>query len=139
MAWLNASGGNVVEGRLTETVLWTNSSPTSEMAANTILTLNDDYTNYDFLKITYRLSTTNDTEWDVVMSKDSVDTAISETTNSNRIALCAYGSASVSVRLLSRQDSTTTNKLVASNSRTWGGTGTGTASMIPTKISGLKE
>ena len=44
----------------TETVLWTNGSPTSAFGAQTI-TLSDIVTNYDYLKITGRWSTTDDT------------------------------------------------------------------------------
>lgn len=50
---LYRSGGG---GKMTETVLWTNSSPTSNFASQTV-TLSDGISNYDYLKFTYKPST----------------------------------------------------------------------------------
>lgn len=53
----NVGGG----GTLSETVLWTNPSPTASFAAQTI-TLSSDINNFKYLKIVYKLSTSNNTE-----------------------------------------------------------------------------
>lgn len=44
-----------------ETVLWTNPSPTSSFAAQTV-TLSDDINNYDYIKMVYKYSTSDSTE-----------------------------------------------------------------------------
>lgn len=46
----------------TETTLWTNSSPTTAQAANTTITLSQAMSNFDYLKIKYRYSTSNSEE-----------------------------------------------------------------------------
>lgn len=137
MAFIPMNSGS--GGGLTETTLWTNPSPTSAMTSGTLITLSDDYTNYDYLKFTYRVSTTIDTEWDVVIPKDSVTDAIYGLTNNNRISLSYYGSSYLTIRVLGRSNSTTARDFKATDSRQWGGAGTSTTFNIPTKISGLKQ
>lgn len=134
MAFIPMNSGS---GGLTETTLWTNPSPTSAMNASTILSLSDDYTNYDFLRIKYRFSTTSAAEWDVIASKDSITTAIANTTTSNRISMCIVGTSTL-VRTLSRSDSTTLRDLIVTNTRQWGGSTTSTTTVIPTEIIGMK-
>lgn len=136
MAFIPMNSGSS-GGGLTETTLWTNPSPTSAMAGGTTFTLSDDYTNYDYLKFTYRFSTTDATEGEVIVPKSSVDSSVSSVQNSNRIGLSVVTTSAAS-RLISRSNSTTTTELATTNSRAWGGTGQSTTTIIPTKISGLK-
>lgn len=49
MAWFNTGGG----GALSETVLWTNSSPSDNFSAQTV-NLSDSVVNYKYLKFIYR-------------------------------------------------------------------------------------
>ncbi len=61
----NVGGG----GTLSETVLWTNPTPTASFAARTI-TLSSDINNFKYLKIVHKLSTSNNTESSVMYAVD---------------------------------------------------------------------
>lgn len=61
---------------LQETVLWTNSSPTSNFANQTV-TLSDDINNYEYLKVYYRISTTNSKTIGILVSVDDFKTTAS--------------------------------------------------------------
>lgn len=61
----NVGGG----GTLSETVLWTNPSPTASFAGQTI-TLSSDINNFKYLKIVCKLSTSNNTESSVMYAVD---------------------------------------------------------------------
>lgn len=65
-------------GQLKETVLWTNSSPTSSLSSVT-LNLLSDISQFDYVKITYRIDTSNSKElsafWTLTDFMDSADTA----------------------------------------------------------------
>ena len=52
---------------MSETILWTNSAPTSNFTAQ-IITMSNNINNYKYVKITYRLSTTNSTEMSNICS-----------------------------------------------------------------------
>lgn len=67
------------QGGSTETVLWTNGSPTSQFAAQTI-TLSDDYSNYDYIEVYFRLSTSDDTEYRDIIPKVTLDKSNSSNT-----------------------------------------------------------
>ena len=54
---MTAGGG----GSMTETTLWTNSSPSASFAAQTI-TLSDNISNYDYIRIKYRYNNTTPTD-----------------------------------------------------------------------------
>ena len=75
MAWYptNIGGGS---SELQETVLWTNSSPTSNFANQTV-TLSDDINNYEYLKVYYRISTTNSKTIGILVSVDDFKTTAS--------------------------------------------------------------
>ena len=62
-----------------ETTLWTNSAPTSSFAAQNV-TLSDNLSNYDYFKIKFRLSTTQDTS---AMVMDSVSDFLTNYSNSS--------------------------------------------------------
>lgn len=71
-----------------ETVLWTNPSPTSTFAAQTV-TLSDSIENYKYIKVSYRVSNSNDASNSVIMSvEDLKNTDTFGTANSR------YGSIS---------------------------------------------
>lgn len=63
-----AGGGGAKQ---TETVLWTNSSPTSNFADQNV-TLSDSMSNYDYLKFTYKKATNNATSTSAVFSVSDV-------------------------------------------------------------------
>ena len=58
-------------GKQTETVLWTNSAPTSNFADQNV-TLSDSMSNYDYLKFTYKKATNNATSTSAVFSVSDV-------------------------------------------------------------------
>ena len=66
---LRTKGGG--GGKQTETVLWTNSSPTSNFADQNV-TLSDSMSNYDYLKFTYKKATNNAASTSAVFSVSDV-------------------------------------------------------------------
>lgn len=76
MALYRCGGGG---GKLEETVLWTNPSPTAAFATQTI-TLSDDMTKYDFLKIEWNAAT------DQTSSADNMIIPIVDYINTNNSA-----------------------------------------------------
>lgn len=54
-----------------ETILWTNSAPTSAFAAQNV-TLSDDINNYKYIKISFRVSTSNSETSSVIMSVEDL-------------------------------------------------------------------
>lgn len=73
-------------GTLTETVLWTNSNPTSSFAAQTV-TLNQSITTdkFDYIKITIRISTSVATEQSYIFpTNEFLDFADGSTQNIRR-------------------------------------------------------
>ena len=67
MAFYRSGGGSD-----TETVLWTNGSPTSSFAQKTV-TLSDNINNYDYIKMTFRYSTSDDTELVEIFPVENID------------------------------------------------------------------
>ena len=56
---------------LTESILWTNSSPTSNLAPKDI-SLNDSFLNYSYIKISYKINTSSSEEYQVLYPADLV-------------------------------------------------------------------
>lgn len=54
--WLPELSG----GRSKEYILWQNPNPNSSMAAGTIATCSDDFANYDYIAITFKVSSSTD-------------------------------------------------------------------------------
>lgn len=118
---------------LKETTLWTNSSPTSNFAAQTI-TLSQDIDNYDYLKIAYRLSTSASTELSLIISvQDFKNTA--DANGKGVITLNSKSSNVIYARLIYYASDTSVFATVAYKI---GSSGNSQAYSIPTKISGLK-
>ena len=65
----NTSGGG---GSLTETLLWTNTAPTTAISSATDYTLSDDIDKYTFIKLVYRRTTTNATEYTMYYTPDYI-------------------------------------------------------------------
>jgi len=83
---LRTQGG----GGLKETALWTNSAPTSVFANQTI-TLSDDLTKYDYLKVSYRVSTSISTESYVIIPVDTFKNYTGSQTNTIMYVLQSIG------------------------------------------------
>lgn len=116
-------------------MLWTNSAPTSEIANGTTFSLSDDMTNYKYLKLTWRRSTTDSTECNEIMSVDDFLTTTGLTSGGFRWGFGMYDSSSVWVRTLRHSTNTA---MIITKCAVLGGTSTENKYIIPTKISGLK-
>lgn len=112
----------------TETSLWTNNAPTSGFANQTV-TLSADMNNYDYLKIKYRISTTNSREKSELIPPTEFDT-----TNDGRFALGGTASTNYA-RLLVKVSGT---QITISDCKQFGGTTTTNTNLIPTSIVGCK-
>lgn len=123
MAYIRCGGG----GGLTETTLWTNSSPSSAFTGNVDYSLSS-IANYSHIKVYYRYSTSNSTECSILVSKSditndhlSIGMANSDTTYTRWIQI-----TSNTVWTLSRAIKYTTSSQTATNNY-----------IIPTKITGV--
>lgn len=132
LASLKKKGG----GSLSETTLWTNANPTSAMAQGATMPLSQNYSNFDYIKIKYRLSTSDSTEHAVIYAKEDIDAAIASTQES-RMGIQAYLTNNYA-RIIYRPDNATYDSFTMSNARQLQGTGTSTTVLIPTQIVGLK-
>ena len=102
--------------RFDETTLWTNSSPTSSFAAQ-VVTLSDDYTNYDYIKVVYAFATTAQTGGNVKSAlMSSADISAGEG-NGLHLALGGLhiisGSYYYSARIVIKQSDTTKLRISA--------------------------
>ena len=130
MAWYR---GNKGSGAMTETVLWTNQSPTSAFAAQNV-TLSESIDDYNAIRIYWRLSTSDSTTAYIDVPKESLKT-LSYASGHACIALNAYVSTLIWLRIMSYVDDT---KINFSTSYRVNNTGSNTSYAIPTKICGLK-
>ena len=128
----NGSGGSQ---KLQETVLWTNSSPTSSFSQQTI-TLSDNLSNYDYISLTWCSSTSNTSKTLTAMLR------ISDFMNSknvlNGISIQAGGYGSTSSAAYSRVIGYDTDSTVYFGSALGLGTSNNNAYSIPLSVRGLK-
>lgn len=117
-----------------ETTLWTNSSPTSTFAAQTV-TLSSSLANYNYVKITVAIdtSTTSTKLIDYIWPRSQFTTFTS--TNSNPQGVIAARTTTNRVRLIQCTSNTQVTFGAASGV---GATGTGNTTVIPLYIKGLK-
>lgn len=131
MALYRCGGGSEV---YQETSLWTNSSPTSSFAAQTV-TLSDDVDNYDFIKVVMRASTSDATiiseTIPVAQFKQSSESAASGV----RGGLSARVSSKTCVRSFYYSDDTTIGFTAGYQLNS---TTANSSSCIPTEILGIK-
>ena len=113
----------------TETVLWTNNSPTSSFAVQSV-TISDDYTNYDYLEFYFRSTTSDDTEY-----RDIIPTSV--LAKSTSASTCTIGNSSSS-KIRSRGIYATSNTSIRiSDCYPLNSTSASNTSVIPTKIVGI--
>lgn len=124
MAWYKCGGG----GALSETVLWTNPSPTSNQAASTV-SLTDNISNYKYIKI-YWKNVSNGT-WETSALVD-VEEFTKWTSTYYAIGICASRTSTGTVyyRTVSYNNDNSVKISAASESRP--------ERSIITQISGLK-
>lgn len=115
-----------------ETLLWTNSNPTSNFEESTIA-LNEPYTNFKFIKIEYRVSTSDGTSISAIFSKE--DVAKSTTANNTPvIGLCSRTSAPFA-RMVYQ---ISTNQIKFSRCKNLDNASADASKVIPTNIYGIK-
>ena len=122
-----------------ETVLWTNSAPTTGASSFTC-TLSDDWTNYDYIKVSACLSTSSPTNvLSTMFAKDELAKCRTVSgTNSFNISLTLYlGSGGFYCR---RGTANVANNATISfgQASQLGGTGTNSNYLIPVSIAGCK-
>lgn len=119
------------QGGSTETVLWTNNSPSSNFAAQTV-TLSQSIDNFDYIKITYRGGTSNANEVHAIYPVSD----IRKMSNSNLIwgAMAGVNSSDKYGRYISYVSDT---QISFSTSGNMAGSGTTNVATIPTQISGI--
>ena len=124
-------------GSMSETVLWTNSSPTSNFAAQTV-NLSDDITKFDYIRVYFYSSKTSHTEASVLMLVSdfvNLGTGLNKPrfsiANANN-EISGTGNALRILRYISNTSLNFTEAYEAARESS------STTQVIPTKISGLK-
>jgi len=129
MAWFKTGGG----GSLSETVLWTNPSPTSSMSPSAARTLSDDISNYKYLKIYWRMTVNQDIQSSIMVSVEEFK-KMTNTANTNFLGMYSKATNSFARGIYYVNDTTFGN----SNCYQAGTTTQNNGYCIITKISGLK-
>lgn len=122
------SGGG---GAMSETVLWTNSSPTSSFSAQAV-TLSDDMNNYTYLKVCWRMSTSDSTSMYILIP---VAEFVSYTNDNNPYPAFTARITSIYVRR-TYYISDTSMQIISAYQM--GGTPINNNYVIPTEIYGVK-
>lgn len=129
MAWFKTGGG----GALSETVLWTNPSPTSSLAAGN-RTITGNFSDYKYVKIEWRYSTSSQTKNNIIISIDEFKTMTS-TGGTCPVVVAIRTSNTIYGRVIYYVDDTT---FANGSAYPLGGTTAANANVIITQISGLK-
>ena len=128
---LRTKGGG--GGRYTETSLWTNSAPTSNFAAQAV-TLSDSIDNYKYVKIRYRLSTSNTTEFSDIVTVSDLKRSLS---GDNQMLVGLDGRTTATwARYITYTNSTS---LSVTTAYQLSGTSSSQSALIPLEILGLNE
>ena len=121
-------------GGFSETALWTNSAPTSNFAEQSV-TLSQSFTNFDYIKINFRVSTSTSTSGAILVSKEMLQQATGN--NVVKPSLCCNSGGTGYARSVNCSSNTSLTIAKAYKfSSTSAGTSTSVA--IPTSIVGLK-
>jgi hypothetical protein len=124
---------NVEVEEYTETLLWENSSPTSQFTSDS-LTLSDNIKNYDYLKVYWRFSTTdNTTNFIIVNVNEFLQTEVIPT---DRPAISCSTSETTYGRIVRYNSDTTV--YISQCAKWWYNTTVNTY-CIPIKVTGIKK
>ena len=129
LAQLEKKGGN-----LTETVLWSNSSPSSSFIGQTV-TLSDDLLSYDYVKVKFRKIKSESDEKSVMMSVTEYLSMSNAANSFCGMGLCIYISNTYYTRRTLSPDST---HVLFNNANRIDASGTIHDYLIPTAIIGMK-
>lgn len=131
MGLYKAGGG----GKMTETTLWTNSSPTSSFANQTV-TLSQSITAFDYIRIYFRTQNTQDNEFSAIYLASEVNTWVESSSTPRPFGiLCGNQGTNTRKRLVMYVSNTS---LSLSHATGVNNSTTVDAALIPTKITGLK-
>ena len=122
---------------LQETVLWTNSSPTSSFA-NQVVTLSDDIDNYDYIKFYFRVSTSYSATQNVMAPVSDFKNMTDATTSNSFVSLSSPNEYTGSYRMVRRLNYVSATSVRINTSVRTNGQGSDDTLIIPTAISGLK-
>ena len=131
LASLKKIGGNGEQ--YTETVLWTNSSPTSSFADQTI-TLSDSIDNYSSLGVTFKLSTTEEMSCTIKLSVEDFKKCTNSATILNPASCAKISNLAYARRFYCASDTT----IYFAASYRLNTSGTNNAANIPIQIIGIK-
>lgn len=122
----------------TETTLWTNSSPTSSFAEQTI-TLSQAFTNFDLIKIEYQASVSKTTKGYVYVDKTTLQQSLWSDASKPLVSISGRNnSASGSTQYVRRIVYVSTTQLTITTAYQINANNSATNSAIPTKITGIK-
>lgn len=118
---------------LKETVLWTNPNPTSSFSP-TACSLSESIDNFDYIKVLYRVSTSNNTQGSAIWPTSTIK--IGGGANKIRASFSAQNASSVIYSRIVGYNSTTS--LQIGQCSAWNQSLSDNALAIPLKIIGLK-
>lgn len=121
-------------GELKETTLWTNSSPTSSFSTQNITV--PDITPYKLIKVTFRASTSDSTEYYELYTSDQL-LSVDYATSNKQIAILGFYLSTVG-RLAKYVKAISTTSINFSNTINIGTGNNYNNYIIPIKITGLK-
>ena len=125
-------------GTMTETQLWSNSAPTSSFGTQTI-TLNGNISDYKYIKLTYRYTTSDATTIDIYMSTDDYKNKCLYSSTGHIAGRLSPSFVTASKVAYARSSSyVADNQILFGSCVTMNGTTSNNSYCIPTKISGLK-
>ena len=121
-----------------ETELWTNSSPTSSFAEQTI-TLSQAFTNFDLIKIEYQASVSKTTKGNVYVDKTTLQQSLWSDASKPLVSISGRNNnASGSTQYVRRIVYVSTTQLTITAAYQINSNNSATNSAIPTKITGIK-
>lgn len=132
MAFYRSGGGSA-----TETVLWTNGSPTSSFASQTV-TLSQTIENFDYIKIVFRKSTTDADEGILILPTKTVKESLNNTANTYRCCIGMRIGSATYVRVIF-VNSGVYDAIGIDSAARLSASGTSNTSAIPLQIIGIKE
>ena len=139
MAWFRTGGGG---GALSETVLWTNPSPTTGISETTTVDLSESLDNFTYIGMYCRFSNSDTTESFAMMKTEDLATASTSLLKGQYLTVCTRRASSGTGQVIARVLYGSSNKSKVSIGNCYALTSTTAATyssnMIPTKIVGLK-
>lgn len=132
MAFYRTGGG----GSATETVLWTNGSPTSSFSEQTVQ-LSQSIEDFDLIKVTFKLSTTNADEGAIIVPTQTIKNSLNSTNNTFRTSIGVRLSGYNYVRPLFI-NSGVYDQLGIGSARITGNSGISNTSATPLQVIGIK-